>query len=86
MVVSKLVASEEATAGSVMEYAERISPSINGVSQRRCCASLPKRASTSMLPRSGALQLNTSCAHGTRQMSSITGANSRLERPGLNAS
>ena len=84
--VSRLAASEDATAGSVMEKAERISPAISGASHFSCWALLPKRASTSMLPRSGALQLNTSCAHGTRAIFSMMGANSRLDRPGLNSS
>ena len=39
-----------------------------------------------MLPRSGALQLNTSCAHGTRHIRSMIGANSRFESPGLHSS
>jgi len=36
-----LVASDEATSGSVMQNTERISPASNGVSQRAFCASLP---------------------------------------------
>ena len=79
-------ASDDATAGSVIENAERISPAISGSSHRFCCSALPKRASTSMLPRSGALQLNTSCAHGTRAIFSMIGANSRLLSPGLSSS
>ncbi len=36
-----LVASEEATSGSVMAKADRISPSSRGASQRCCLASEP---------------------------------------------
>ncbi len=36
-----LVASEEATSGSVIRKAERISPAISGFSQRSFCASVP---------------------------------------------
>ena len=39
--VSMLVASEEATSGSVMRKAERISPLSNGFIQRSFCAGLP---------------------------------------------
>jgi len=39
--VSMLVASEEATAGSVIEYEERISPFINGTSHWSFCARVP---------------------------------------------
>src|SRR5664280_1076738 len=35
------VASEEATSGSVMQNAERISPSSSGRSQRSCCWAVP---------------------------------------------
>ncbi|MNV90243.1 hypothetical protein D3C71_1846130 [compost metagenome] len=38
---SMLVASDEATPGSVMAKAERISPRSSGSSQRRFCSSLP---------------------------------------------
>ena len=41
MRVSILVASEEATAGSVMPKQERISPASSGASQRAFCASVP---------------------------------------------
>ena len=36
-----LVASEDATSGSVIAKAERISPARSGFSQRSCCAGLP---------------------------------------------
>ena len=55
-----LVASLEATSGSVIANAERISPASSGVSQRSCCAFVPQRASTSMLPVSLAHQLKVS--------------------------
>ena len=41
MRVSILVASDEATSGSVIAKAERISPASNGSSQRRRCAGVP---------------------------------------------
>src|SRR6202158_5689743 len=56
---SMLVASEEATAGWVMAKAQRIDPSSNGSSHFRFCAGVPKRAKVSILPVSGAEQLNT---------------------------
>ena len=56
------VASEEATSGSVIAKHERISPASSGFSQRSFCSGVPYRASTSMLPVSGAEQLNTSGA------------------------
>ena len=56
--VAMLVASEEATSGSVMQNAERICASSSGLSQRSFCSSVPNSASTSMLPVSGAAQLN----------------------------
>jgi hypothetical protein len=40
-VAAMLVASDEATSGSVMQNAERISPRSNGSSHRSCCAGLP---------------------------------------------
>jgi len=55
-----LVASDEATCGSVIRKAERISPSISGFSHCAFCASLPYLARTSMLPVSGAAQLTAS--------------------------
>src|SRR5271165_168840 len=48
-----LVASDDATAGSVMQNAERMVPSSNALSQRRFCASDPHITSTSMLPVRG---------------------------------
>src|SRR6202034_1680833 len=60
MLVSMLVASDDATAGSVIRKAERISPSISGRSHFFLCSLEPYRINTSMLPVSGAEQLNTS--------------------------
>ena len=53
-VASMLVASEEATPGSVIVNAERIWPSSSGSSHSAFCASVPYLSSTSMLPVSGA--------------------------------
>jgi hypothetical protein len=65
-----LVASEEATSGSVMAKAERISPASRGSSHSRFCSSLPNRCSTSMLPVSGAEQLQASGPIADRPMRS----------------
>lgn len=46
------------TAGSVMAKHDRISPSSSGRSHFCFCSSVPYRTSTSMLPVSGAEQLN----------------------------
>src|SRR5680860_1754955 len=51
-----LVASELATAGSVMANADRTVPSSSGLSHFSLCSSVPKSVSTSMLPVSGAEQ------------------------------
>ena len=75
------VASLEATSGSVIEKAERISPAISGSSHCAFCSGVPYIDRTSMLPVSGAEQLNTSEAHSTRPISSASGAYSRLVRP-----
>ena len=72
------MASDEAMSGSVMQKAERISPASRGFSQRSFCCSVPYSIRVSMLPVSGALQLNTSAAQGTRPMISARGAYSRL--------
>src|SRR5690554_8208709 len=77
-VASILVASEEATSGSVIQNAERISPASNGFSHFSCCSGLPYISSTSMLPLSGALQLNTSGARKERPVSSASGAYSKV--------
>ncbi len=68
-----LVASEEATSGSVMQKAERMRPARSGSSQRSFCSGVPKCQRTSMLPVSGALQLKTSDATKLRPISSARG-------------
>jgi len=80
-VACMLVASEEATSGSVMQNTERISPASSGVSQRAFCSSEPYFQSTSMLPVSGALQLKTSGAMKLRPICSASGAYSSTLRP-----
>src|SRR5690348_11131354 len=72
------VASEEATAGSVIRNAERILPSSSGSHHCLFCSGVPYLSSVSMLPVSGAEQLKTSGAHSTRPMISQSGAYSRL--------
>ena len=80
--VSMLVASEEATSGSVIAKAERICPSISGRSQRSCCSGVPNIASTSMLPVSGAAQLRAAGARWpARPVISASGAYCRLVSP-----
>ena len=70
-----LVASDEATSGSVIEKAERISPSSSGSSHVRCWSSVPNSDRSSMLPVSGAEQLIASGAiHGFRPVISASGA------------
>mmetsp|Transcript_56812 Transcript_56812/g.133784 ORF Transcript_56812/g.133784 Transcript_56812/m.133784 type:complete len:263 (+) Transcript_56812:292-1080(+) len=76
-----LVASEEATAGSVIAKHDRISPSSNGCSHCCFCLGEPKRRSTSMLPVSGAEQLNTSDAWGQVPITSAITAYSTLVNP-----
>src|SRR5690625_1043200 len=78
---SILVASDDATSGSVMEKQERISPANNGFSHCSFCSSVPYTESTSMLPVSGAAQLKTSGAIGERPMISQKCAYSRLLSP-----
>ena len=73
-VVCRLVGSDEATSGSLIAKAERIWPCSNGTSQRVRWAGVAKRCSSSMLPVSGAWQLNTSAAQGRRPMASASGA------------
>jgi hypothetical protein len=59
-----LVASDEATSGSVMQNALRIWPSSSGLSHLSLIAGVPKRSSTSMLPVSGAEQFMASESSG----------------------
>src|SRR5262245_62145400 len=72
------VASEEATAGSVIRNAERIFPSSSGSHHCLMCSGVPYLSSVSMLPVSGAEQLKISGAQVTRPMISHSGAYSRL--------
>src|SRR5690349_25053791 len=78
MCVWIFVASDDATSGSVIRNAERILPSSNGSHHCLFCSAVPYLSSVSMLPVSGAEQLNTSGAHSTRPMISQSGAYSRL--------
>ena len=59
-VAAILIASEDATPGSVIPKADLISPANKGFNQVSFCSSEPYRSSTSMLPVSGAEQLKTS--------------------------
>jgi hypothetical protein len=72
--VWRLVASELATAGSVIRNAERISPSSSGRSHCSFCSSVPNMVSNSMFPVSGAEQLSTSGPIPERPASSASGA------------
>src|SRR5699024_1657088 len=76
-----LVASLEATSGSVMEKHDLISPANSGSSHSFFCFSDPYRSKTSMLPVSGALQLKTSGPIMERPIISQSGAYSRFESP-----
>ena len=73
-VASMLVASEEATSGSVMQKALRISARSRGSSHCFFCSSVPYFNSTSMLPVSGALELKISGARNERPITSASGA------------
>ena len=80
--VSMLVASDDATSGSVIANADRMLPSSSGASQRSFCSGLPNMASTSMLPVSGAAQLSAGGARcPARPVISASGAYWRLVRP-----
>ncbi len=57
MRLEMLVASEDATQGSVIAKQERISPFSSGCSHCSCCNAVPNWARISMLPVSGAAQL-----------------------------
>src|SRR5919109_2269151 len=72
------VASDDATAGSVMRNAERIFPSSSGSHHCLLCSGVPYLRIVSMLPVSGAEQLKISGAQVTRPMISQRGAYSRL--------
>ena len=58
------LASDEATFGSVIAKADRISPLRSGFNHFSFCAGVPTFSSTSMLPVSGAEQLSVSEARG----------------------
>src|SRR3984885_8100025 len=81
MLDSMLVASEDATLGSVIAKQERISPASSGLSHFSFNSGEAQRSSTSMFPVSGAEQLNTSGPMGERPMISHSGAYSRLVNP-----
>src|ERR1700752_3828942 len=78
---SMLVASELATRGSVIANADLMVPSSSGLRYFSRCSSVPNSSSTSMLPVSGALQLQASGAMKLRPMISASGAYSRFVRP-----
>lgn len=69
-----LVASELATSGSVIAKQDRISPRSRGSSQCFFCSALPYLPRTSMLPVSGAEQLQASLAALYLPMSSAQNA------------
>src|SRR3989449_3999190 len=79
MRVWMLVASEEATFGSVIRNAERILPSRSGSHHCFTCSGVPYLRSVSMFPVSGAEQLKSSGAQCTRPMISHSGALTNLE-------
>ncbi|GAA1518228.1 hypothetical protein GCM10009788_22860 [Nocardioides humi] len=82
MVIAILVASDDATSGSVIANAERIRPSSRGSSQRLRCSSVANSASVSMLPVSGAWQLIASGAiTGDQPVISAIGAYAALPSP-----
>src|ERR1700738_1695582 len=80
MRVVTLVASDDATSGSVIPNAERVLASSNGRSHRAFCSGVAQFCSAIMLGTSGAWQLKTSGAQNRRPMISADGAYSRLER------
>ena len=77
-----LVASEDATSGSVIAKADRICPSSSGSSHCDFCSAVPNMCSTSMLPVFGASQLIASGAMCEDQpVTSASAAYSTLVRP-----
>ena len=76
-----LVASDEATFGSVIPKADLISPASNGSSHSLFCSSVPYLSITSIFPVSGAEQLKTSDAIPTVPINSDKGAYSRFVKP-----
>mmetsp|Transcript_120777 Transcript_120777/g.225793 ORF Transcript_120777/g.225793 Transcript_120777/m.225793 type:complete len:210 (+) Transcript_120777:952-1581(+) len=81
IVLLMLVASEDATAGSVIAKAERISWLSNGSSHLFFCSGVPYFWSTSMLPVSGAEQFIPTFASGYLPSISAIGAYSRTLNP-----
>ena len=76
------VASEDATAGSVMAKPLRIRPCRSGSSHCAFCSSVPNMCRTSMFPVSGAEQFRASGARcGLRPLISANGAYSVTESP-----
>jgi hypothetical protein len=69
-----LVASDDATSGSVMAKAERVSALSSARSQRCFCAGVAQVCSAIMLGTSGAWQLKTSGAQNSRPIISASGA------------
>ena len=82
MLMPIFLASEEATWGSVMRKADRISPSISGFNHCAFCSSFAYLARTSMLPVSGAEQLTASEATLDFPSHSAIRPYSRLLKPG----
>ena len=80
-VAAMLVASEEATPGSVIPKADLISPASKGLSHSSCCSLVPYLSKTSMLPVSGAEQLNTSDAIPTAPIFSARCEYSKFVKP-----
>ena len=82
IVVCTLVASDDATSGSVMAKPDRMRPSSSGSSHSAFCSGVANRCSVSMLPVSGAWQLIASGAiTGDQPDTSATAAYSRLDSP-----
>ena len=80
-VAAMLVASDEATPGSVMPKADLISPFNKGVSHSSFWVSLPYLTKTSMFPVSGAEQLKTSDAIPDRPICSARCEYSKFVNP-----
>ena len=83
MVISMLVASLDATWGSVIKNADRISPLSSGSSHFLFCASVPYLARTSILPVSGAAQLTAYHTVSTRPFHQHTSTTYLRSRPAL---
>ena len=80
-VASMLVASDDATAGSVMAKQDRMSPFKSGVNHSSWWDEDPYRRMVSMLPVSGALQLKISGATRLRPVISAMQPYSRFVNP-----